>query len=113
MQLSSGLRQAIKQAKRSTHDKARVGAVAFRGHCAVSHGFNRRSSRTPDYAAHAERIALSNAGYAADSLTVARVGKSGLVFDSVPCGTCLNLLRLCNVKKLEYVLDGKRVVVKL
>jgi deoxycytidylate deaminase len=116
------IRIAERQAKKSTFDRARVGAVITKKKCLVSYAHNAiRCYRDPkgfilprkvEHTLHAEQAAIIkalNAGLQSDLvgsyLYVTRIKKDGTKALALPCVTCQELIRAVGIKRVFYTTD--------
>lgn len=111
-------KQARKEASKSTHDKAHIGAVIVIGNYVVSRGFNK--AKTHPFQArldieqnyhcknaklHAEVSALLNSGKADltnAEIYVYREDKHGHIASSKPCVSCTEALKIAGVREVFY-----------
>lgn len=104
------LRFAIKYASVSANERAKVGAVLFKGNKLISGSWNDTRKTHPDspyryQAIHAEFGALLG-NYKYDvvnaTLFVARVDLHGKLKIAKPCDLCEKLVRAAGIKKIFY-----------
>ena len=111
-------KQAKRESKKSTHDKAHVGAVIVIGNYVVSRGFNKTKTHPrqakldreqnyhcPNAKLHAEVSALLNSGKVDLSnaeIYVYREDKHGNIANSKPCVSCTEALRVAGVREVFY-----------
>lgn len=113
------IRQATKQAEKSTFHRARIGAVITRKDRVLSTGYNDKryysncpTSRVWIDSLHAEQSAilkLLKSGRQADLvgayIYVSRVKKNGKPGLAKPCPTCQELINAVGIRKVFYTTD--------
>lgn len=111
-------KQAKRESKKSTHDKAHIGAVIVIGNYVVSRGFNKKKTHPfqarldreqnyhcPNAKLHAEVSTLLNSGKTDLSnaeIYIYREDKHGRIANSKPCVSCTEALRLAGVREVFY-----------
>lgn len=107
------IKLGISEAEKSTHDKARVGAVIFRKKNIISSGFNKpfawsnrlaREFRKWPHGIHAEAAAILSARTDlkdADILVV-RIGRAGALRLAKPCPWCAAYLKYVGIRTVIY-----------
>jgi deoxycytidylate deaminase len=105
---------AIQQARKSTHTKARVGAVIFSKKTVISVAYNKPFALSKRLAArfhsslkvgiHAEAAAILRArtDLRGAEMLVVRIGRSGVLRLSKPCPWCAAYIQYVGIKSVTY-----------
>lgn len=104
---------AVGEALKSTHPKARLGAIIFHKGVIIGKGYNQAKTHPLikrwypkyDFHMHAEMDAVIGARgeVAGCDIMVIRILKSGALACSKPCANCLAMLVAHRLRRLHYV----------
>ena len=109
---------AIKEAEKSEHTKARVGAVIFHKKTVISVAFNKPFAMSKRLAPqfhsalkvgiHAEAAAILRArtDLRGAEMLVVRIGRSGALRLSKPCAWCAMYIQYVGIKSVTYSNDA-------
>jgi deoxycytidylate deaminase len=109
------IRLASKQAKKSTFERYRLGAVIVKGNRVLATGYNeiRYSKRLRKSNIHAEEAAILKLlkenrlqDLNGSAIYVSRVCPSGRTAMAKPCKTCAELIRSVGLDKVIYTTDS-------
>jgi len=108
------IRIASKQAKKSTFQRHKLGAVIVKGNRVLSTGYNeiRYSRHLQKSNIHAEESAIVKllkenrlSDLNGSTIYVSRVCPSGRLALSKPCGSCRGLIQSVGISKVVYTTD--------
>ncbi len=101
------------------HKLHRLGAVVAKGNSVISIGWNRNKTHPKSTHAwkyiHAEMSALMKAGEKASGadLYVARVGRDGVLRNSMPCPACMALIASYGIKRVFFTNENEWLSIKV